>query len=326
MIIKKNNYGLTLIEVLVSIAIIAVLMSITIPALSGFMAKGYLAEDQSKIKGIFNALNGFSGQNSGAYPLPSNAVGENRKSNWSQVDGMTENPEELNTSKNLWSLLIAQSFLSPKDLISPVENNFNIKTFGERQKTNGDYESYDFSTLNDPNVLPWDQGFFAGASNERAHSSYAHLILQGTRLNRCWNSTSDSSILLAGNRAPLYGGMVRDGANSTPDFNGENWKCSKTLKFHGDENLWQGNVVAGDGSINLIPSLPYSDNLSYFPPGRRRNGGPDNPYADDFTVEFGKTFNDSGDIWLGVYDSFLIENQELRPNVDQENSADLDCE
>ena len=316
---------MSLVEVLVAIAIIGVLMAITIPSLSGFISQGYLAQDQAKIKGLFNAFNGFSGQNNGDYPLPSNAVGEFRKTNWNQVEGMTEDPKELDISKNLWSLLIAQDLLAPKDLIGPTESNSKIIAFGERPSDTGNYESYDYNTINDTTTLPWDQEFFAGASNERAHCSYAHLILDGERLARCWNATSDSSVLLAGNRAPLYGGMQRGTNSPIPNFNSNDWICSNTLKFHGAENLWKGNAVAGDGSIKVIESLPYVDSVSYFPAGRRRDGGADNPYADDFTTEFGKTFNDSGDIWLGVYDSFLIDNNTLRPNVELESNADLDC-
>ena len=72
MFMKKKKAGFTLIELMIVIAIIAILAAILVPNFLKARAQGQLTACKSNCKNIATALEMYSSDNGGRYPTPTN--------------------------------------------------------------------------------------------------------------------------------------------------------------------------------------------------------------------------------------------------------------
>ena len=284
--IPPSNRGFTVIELLIVIAIIIVLTSILIPALGKAFATAKSAEDKSKLKGLHAAFLLDATGSDGRLPQPSELGNVYT----------TVTHDTTDTTSNLMSLMIARNYFTTDYLISPVESNPNILDM------NGEDFIYNYASVDGEEIF-WDTEFegniaIASASNP-AHNSYAHQALCGERVRLKWHSGASSSDIIASNRGPE---VQIDGITFNSD--------SHTLKFHGEEELWKGNIVCGDGSTRMIDSF-FPEGIAYQP----LNGmplGPDNIFTTDWNdIQITGTTAGmpSGDNWMVICAYVQNENE-----------------
>ena len=173
-----------------------------------------------------------------------------------------------------------------------METNPNIRDINEFDIV------YDYDGVDGETIL-WDEAFngdvsTASAANP-AHNSYAHQAICGQRIRLKWHSAATSSDIILSNRGPeitLTGDLVHP-----YEFSGN------TLKFHGEEGAWMGNIVCGDGSTRMVGSF-FPEGIAYQP----LNGtplGPDNIFLADWEdiqiqTPSGLVGMPSGDNWMVI--------------------------
>ena len=281
-----NTRGFTIIELLIVIAIIIVLTSMMIPALGKAFAAAKSTEDKMRVKGVYSAMVLDATGNEGRFPQPS-SLGE---------EYTTATHDTSDTTANLMSLMIARNYFKPDFLISPVETNPNI------QDINADDLDYDYDSIDGEDIF-WDvqfRGDVAGATATMpAHNSYAHQALCGQRIRLKWHSAATASDIILSNRGP-----ESELDNSVFDF------YSHTLKFHGDETTWTGNIVCGDGSTRLADNR-IPEGIAYQP----LNGmplGPDNIFVADWNdvpMTTAPAGMPSGDNWMVICTEVISDNE-----------------
>lgn len=305
---RKRN-GFTLVELLVVIAIIALLIGLLLPALAKAQASARTVKDSNQLAQIHKAFMIFAETDPGGYlPMPGR-INRFTHPNLGRVPGKGPQNWKKDSTGHLYSSMIAQEYFNVDLPISPVESSAIISQYGsdsEDETTAYDYAAYDPASDTywhgdeaDPaSVQPGTQP--QGAANAifrakidrpppygRAHTSYAHSMMSGDRRNYTWRNTNDSSKVVLGNRG------VRDG-----NTNGDDYRNSPTLRFHGPDKEWQGHVVFGDNHVE------YSK--SFFPPNVSHECGLDSIVQDNiFAAEFescGSVTGNwkQGDAWLAM--------------------------
>jgi prepilin-type N-terminal cleavage/methylation domain-containing protein len=290
----QNSRGFTLIELLVVIAIIIALAAMLIPALGKAFATAKSMEDRTRLEGIHGAMLLDATGNEGRLPRPSVLASQYDPDQLDHLNPTTD------TTGNLMSLLIARNYFTTDFLISPVETNSSIRDINEFDLV------YDYDGIDGETIL-WDEAFNGDVSTATAanpaHNSYAHQAICGQRIRLKWNSDSSSSDIVLSNRGPE---LVIDMAGNQQYQYGGN-----TLAFHGEDSMWKGNIVCGDGSTRLAESF-FPEGIAYQP----LNGtplGPDNIFLADWvdiplpSVPEGMS---SGDNWM-VICTEIIEHPEL---------------
>lgn len=248
-IMKQNQRAFTLVELLVVMAIIALLLGILLPALSKARKNAQQIKCGSQTGQIHKSLIAQSNddpQNFYMTPgernrLPLNIGGTG---GLQQIPGRGTLDESKNSHQNLWSACLAVGMFSPTVLISPAElsSKFSICTTYNYNNYKPAQDSYwDGDTLptpNDPAV-----GFkITGTAGTITNSmcSYAAVPLSTTaeRRKKEWKSTSNSKFVVLGNRGP------KNGASS-----GNDYANSATLLIHGAKNEWDGHACHNDNHV-----------------------------------------------------------------------------
>ena len=255
--------GFTLVELLVVVGIIALLISILLPALGKAAAESRSVKDGTQIKEIHQAMNTFALSNNGRYPIPGLI---NRLADPELGQSPNLGPEDfvLNHSSHFYSSMIAQQLISPSILIGPTEVNpkFVVK------------EDYNYDTYDPGSDRYWDPTFKAYLK-PRSNSSYAHLSICGKRKKESWRASSSPNMPMIGTRAP---GIAPSTSIINPDD--PSYTHSQTLLLHSPSRLWSGNVCFNDNRVQRLDSM-------YAPAGGYEHNGA--PPARDFmyAAEFG---------------------------------------
>jgi prepilin-type N-terminal cleavage/methylation domain-containing protein len=285
---RKRN-GFTLVELLVVIAIIALLIGLLLPALAKAQASARTVKDSNQLAQIHKAFMIFAETDPGGYlPMPGR-INRYTHPNLGRVPGKGPQNWQKDSTGHLYSAMIAQEYFNVDLPISPGESNPVVSRYGSDsadQATAYNYGAYDpasdtywdgdeadpASVQAGPPVGEANKVFRAKIDRDapygRAHTSYAHSMMCGDRRNYTWRNTNDSSKVVLGNRG------VREG-----NTNGDDYRNSPTLRFHGPDKEWQGHVVFGDNHVE------YSK--SFFPPNVSHECGLDEIIQDNiFAAEF----------------------------------------
>ncbi len=253
---KRKPHGFTLVELLVVVAIIALLIGLLLPALSKAQRTAKSLQDSANISQIHKGfLTWANADERGRMPLPGlirrkQVPGAGTNGAAAYVPGQGEEDLQWNNTANLYSSMIAKEYITPEVLISPVETNPVVKK----------HDNYNRNSYNPSATNPtfWDVGFLAnifraadGQATSACHTSYAHLALHGERKKFSWSNKADGTKAVMGNRSTYKGA-----------FSGLNYAKSYTLGFHAPDDTWEGNVCYGDNHVSLERSV-MPDNVQY---------------------------------------------------------------
>ncbi|MCH2148341.1 MAG: prepilin-type N-terminal cleavage/methylation domain-containing protein [Phycisphaerales bacterium] len=254
---KTKKRGFTLVELMVVVAIIALLMGLLLPALSSAMATARAKKDSANLRGLGQGMASYGSDYNGSWCVP----GELWR-NPVQVEGMGNvcmigrgDPNfTYNTTDNLASAMIAQNYHTVEIHVSPCENNPDIGVKGEIPE-NGNIVAYDHSDWDPSNCSYWDQQFEARLNGNASHTSYANQCLMGDRLIS-WNDTAKSSNAVYCLRG-TEDGVVTDMEEGSGEFT-----RSPVLDFMGPSGAYHANILWGDISIENIQNF-YPANSQY---------------------------------------------------------------
>lgn len=242
---QKRRKGLTLVELLITLAVALAITIIAFPLLFGrARPTGTRSlKDSTQVRGLYQAIELWSEANGGAFLMPSYLDAEHHTVN--------APPEEKNTTANIISLLIFNSYVSPEIMVSPAEVNPNI-----RSCTTYEYTSPSKAAAKNKSLALWDPGFSADfTSANGGHISYAHSPPIGKRRD-LWRIDRTSAHAVIGNRGPQITPIgttfaAKTGAARVPGQP----VSSNTYLIHGPRNTWEGNIAFADGHIEFLRSM-----------------------------------------------------------------------
>lgn len=254
----KRRNGFTLVELLVVMAIIALLIGILLPALSQARARALQMRDATQMKGLHQGWLIFAGEHEGQMLLPGNLLRrpiEGGAYDGQFIPGRGDPRPAVNTSQHLFAASIMQNLFDVEHVVGPTEPSPRIVT-----KSNFNYDRFSpargcfwpgpvFDSAYGPCGSVQEQ-FRADILNE-SNVSYFHSVLGGGRLRREWRDTMNSQFAVLGNRGP--GDPDEGGGVLDPDL----YERSMTLSIHGNPRQWQGNIVYNDNHVayhdNFVP-------------------------------------------------------------------------
>ena len=271
---KTKQKGFTLIELLVVMSIIALLLSILMPALGRARAEAMLTKDQTQVKAIFSGFSFWTPSHDGKYPTPG-LEARAEGSSGTLIKG--RGPENLskNDHASLLSMCVMQNLFSTDVLYAPTEQGENVYPMEAY-----DYNSYEPMPVGGAWEL-WDQTFVNDLGDEElgSNNSYGIMPVTGLRKQRNWcvSTHSPTTFAIVGTRGPT----------NDPNVDSQ-WethlKTSATNLFHGIDSDWKGIVQFGDGHGTILETfypisstyidtneLAVSDNLFLEDPDQQLN-------------------------------------------------------
>ena len=233
----KTHRGFTLIELLVVMSIIALLLSILMPALGRARREAMLVKDAAQVRGVHSGWVTWSAGHKSRYPTPGyvNRIGT--------IRGRGAEDKLKNTTNSIHSLAVMENLYTTDRLVSANEPNENIFVM----------EVYDYNARDIAEDTFWDgdgaegevsqdEGLLVDLTpgGEGCNVSYASIPLIGERKTREWCSSGSSEFAIMSNRGPVFGEMTSE---------------SITYDIHGGGRSWVGNVCWQDNHITYEETL-----------------------------------------------------------------------
>lgn len=239
--------GFTLIElgaVIATLGVGAAALSVASPV-DKARATARQIKDATQIRNLTTSFIVWAQGNRDIYPLPS------------KLDTRNVTVKEIgrakDTTANIWSLLVWNGQVTPELLVSPLENNVNIKV-------DNNYQNNLPTAAVKPADALWNPGFsvdFTGGKT--GHASYAHLQPAGDRLKRWGNTFKDDEAIISTRGPEVTGVQYLDGDLAQPAFANADSNTFKMFPAN-SPGAWAGNVAFNDNHVEFI-----SD---HFKPGR----------------------------------------------------------
>ncbi len=233
--LRRGFTRIELVIVLVCIVIVLVIAALMLRQTGGRGNVNHRQmKDATQLGGIAQSLGVLSREFNNVLPSPSIiarkpvAIGGELR----YVSGRGEIEVTLDTTANLYSMLIAQNYATPDLLISPLERNPRVIQMAR----------YNWDEYDPKNGVFWDSAFQADLDVE-SNVSYAHLLLWGERKTQLWRDSRNAGVGIISSRGPAGG--VETPTSFTCDAQGN----------------WRGHIIAGDGSINWHTSLTGWEHL-----------------------------------------------------------------
>jgi prepilin-type N-terminal cleavage/methylation domain-containing protein len=235
---KKRAF--TLVELLVVVAIIALLVGLLLPALAKAQAAAKTVKDSNQIKQICTAMLTKANETKGGkMPIP--GLIDRRPYNGVEAPGEGEEDYAQNKTPALYSACVAMGLFNTDLLYGPTEANPVVQV----------YANYNYQMYRPAQDNYWDTGFLAninataGASATAVcNTSYAHQVLCGWRKEQHWRNNSDSA-------RPYFSTRGTQNGVTT----GDPFEQSPTLRLHGAPKSWEGNVCFADTHMEFVETM-----------------------------------------------------------------------
>lgn len=197
--------GLTLVELLVVLVVIAILIGIVLPALGMGRTSARMTRDKSKMREVHRGMVLWAQQNQEWFPLPSRF-----DKDATTVDvGQRADPRNsvlLDSPGHMFSMLAWNGLIRTSLLVSEFEVNEYTLPFE-------DYMTAEPDGAANPREALWDPALRAHAGDEAlssreergtTHVSYAVNTPIGARRRVAWKDSSSSESIAFGSRGPAY--------------------------------------------------------------------------------------------------------------------------
>ena len=271
----EENTRITLVELLVVIGIIAVLLGILLPALTGARAAARLVEDQKRGQSIHQGWTTWAAQNDGEFPMPAKVDRHPIQRDGGMINIMDHGTPrwDLNTTENLHSLLIMDRHYEARSTILSSDVNPNVSV----AKYNwNNYDPYAYGSNNgaDSGIwnsleaadgdIHWDPNFM-GDLDDECNFSWASTALIGSRVKPGtghWAMSGRPDVVVLCTRGPRDGEQARD---------------SITYQQYLPPDRYRGVVVYNDASTSVSDSM-YPTRMNY---SDQYGACPDNLYTFD---------------------------------------------
>jgi prepilin-type N-terminal cleavage/methylation domain-containing protein len=237
---KTKRKGFTLIELLVVMSIIALLLSILMPALGRARAEAMLTKDQTQVKSIFSGFTMWAPSHNASYPVP--GLERRHPSNAGLIKG--RGPEDLsqNDHAKMLSMSVMQNLFSTDVLYAPTEQGDNCFPM----------EAYNYNIYDVSDWIFWDENLKNNLKDqdEGCNNSYGIMPVTGKRKQQSWNTSTHNptSYAVIGTRGPTNDVSIDD-----------EWEAhladSKTNLFHGIDRDWKGTVTFNDGHNKVLETF-----------------------------------------------------------------------
>lgn len=254
--------GLTLIELTATVAAISLSVITLQSVFTNARARARVLKDSTQAKGIHQAWVVKSIDYPNTSPpntLPTPGI-VNRRGN---IVGRGEEDMTKNDHASLFSMSIAQNLLSAPMCVSCVEASPKVKvctTYDATQYKPAEDMFWDGDRAGEGPFGPDSPGNFKANLSKTGHVSFATMPLtieteadpkdSKHRRKTTWRKDGLDSIAVLGNRG------VCDGVDgSVPGTDVEIYRRSVTLKMHGGDKAWEGNVVFGDNHVTYVNSF-----------------------------------------------------------------------
>jgi hypothetical protein len=265
---RRRTAGFTIVEVIVVVAAV-VLLGVVLFTVFGPTGRGTgprSMHDSSQLRGVMMGFVLWSQSNQDRFPLPSVLDGADAT--------VAEKGEAKNTTANILSVLIFNSFFPPELLYSPQEANANIVRM----------EGYELDrppAAVDPEKALWDPALRADfTGKEPGHVSYANMLPVGPEVDADgrvrYGANDGATRAVIGNRGPRITGVTvgRDG-QIVPTYAatagmGAGTGESLTFLIHGSKDKWEGNIGYADNHVNFETRVAPESATYRAADGRRR--------------------------------------------------------
>ncbi|MDP7029408.1 MAG: type II secretion system protein [Phycisphaerales bacterium] len=316
--------GFTIVELMIVVAIIGLLMTLLLPAVSSALRNAHAVQDKVVLKGLGDALMTSSEDYDTRFIRPSlvarcHVVKRGKDHGYVPGQGLEGKPWD--STENLYSTMIMKEYIGPENCISPVDSNPHAGVKGQVEEASGDVLPYDYTAWdpgNDANVVQnspegyMDTTFSCELNDENPdHGSWATQLLAGNRY-RLWedNPSSEEHALLStrtvtdSGDSAAWPSELTDGITNTSE---DGYKFSPVLDQLGATNQWQGHVYTSQGTVEMKEShLEYKFHASGIEDsGSYAKAVPDNMFECEFTNSWSPDGLEGMTSGFGNSDNFL---------------------
>ncbi|MDP6541835.1 MAG: type II secretion system protein [Phycisphaerales bacterium] len=265
---KHRKKGFTLIELLVVMSIIALLLSILVPALGRARAQAMLLKDSSQVKAIADGWTTWTSDHDGSYPIPGLEQRLQDPVLGDYIKGRGPEDISLNDHGSMLSMCVMQNLFTTDILWAPTDPNGAVYVDDDY-----DFDIYNPTPSGADSWTFWDPSFDNAltnnpASTETCNNSYGIMPITGERRFEHWGISlqNDSGFAVLGTRGPELGIVDIDNP-------------SLSLGFHGIDNEWKGVIGYGDNHTEVTDTF-YPENVSYTD-NTSGTTTPDNLFSED---------------------------------------------